>query len=157
MKSTTPRTAIAVALLAVGLLAIPAVLPGQQPGRARDAAQEEEKTPLEQAMGGLKNGMRALRRGLESAESATQALGTIREMQGHALAAMNHCPAPLEEVDAAGAAAWEINFKRAQLHLCDALLTLELAVVEGRLEDAKTIYGSLNDIKSKAHDVYDPE
>jgi len=152
MKHLAPRLALVALLLAGALFAAPAVLPGQEPG-----ATAEEHSPLEEAMDGLKQGMRALRRGLGDQETATAGLDTIRAMQEHALAAMHHCPAPLTEVDAAGAAKWEINFKRMQLMVCDTLLELELAVVEGRLDDAKALYGKLNDLKGKGHDTYDPE
>ena len=150
MNRLLSRLLLPALLLAGAGFAAPSVLPGQAPAA-------EEHTPLEEAMEGLKQGMRALRRGLGDQESANASVEVVRGMQQHALAALDHCPAPLTQVDAAGAAKWEIQFKRLQLQVCDELLQLELAIVEGRLEDAKAAYGRLNDLKGKGHDTYDPE
>jgi hypothetical protein len=152
MKYLAPRLALVALLLVGALAAAPAVLAGQEPTETA-----EELSPLEEAMNGLKQGMRALRRGLGDQETATAGLEIVRRMQEHALSAMHHCPPPLTDVDADGAAKWDINFKRMQLMVCDTLLQLELAIVEGRLADAKALYGKLNDLKGKGHDTYDPE
>ena len=78
-------------------------------------------------------------------------------MQQSPLIAFSLCPDPFEEVDAVGLAKWQTGFKKGQLAVCGTLVDLELALAEGRLEDAKELYGRLNDIKGNGHDKYGPE
>lgn len=171
MRTSLPSTLFASAvLLAAGAFATPSLLDAREaaqepaPGQESAAAAQElehgethDHSPLEVAMEGLKRGMRALRGGIEDPEQRGQMIEIVQAMQAASLDAYFHCPAPFEEKDAAATARWETDFKKAQLKLCGEFVELELALAEGRIEDASKIYRGLNDHKKQGHKVYDPE
>jgi len=163
MKAALSRPLFAwTLLLAAGLYASPSFVNAQEPekGEGEHAGEHDENgehSELETAMEGLKKGMRALRRGVDKPDKSAEMIEIVQAMQQASLAAFPLCPEPLEEVDAAGLAKWQTGFKKGQLALCGTLVNLELALAEGRLEDAKELYGRLNDIKGNGHDKYDPE
>lgn len=163
MKTALTRPLFAwTLLLAAGLYASPSFINAQEPekGEGEHAGEHEEHgehSELETAMGSLKNGMRALRRGVDKPEKSAEMIEIVQTMQLATLAAFQHCPEPLEELDAVGLAKWQTGFKKGQLAVCGTLVSLELALAEGRLEDAKELYARLNEIKGNGHDKYDPE
>ncbi len=159
MKTALPRPLLAwTLLLAAGLFAAPSFVNAQEPeAQEGEHDEEHEHSDLENAMEGLKKGMRALRRGIEKPEKSAEMIEVVQAMQQASLTAFSLCPEPLEEVDALGLAKWRTGFKKGQLAVCGTLVNLELALAEGRLEDAKELYGRLNDIKGNGHDKYDPE
>lgn len=164
MSASLPTSLLAsAALVAAGMVAAPSLLDAraQEPARDQQPAgphdETHEHSPLEVAMDGLKRGMRALRGGVEDPAQKGPMIEIVQAMQAASLDAFHHCPPPLKETDAVGTARWTTDFKKAQLSLCTALIDLELALAEGRTEDAKRIYGQLNDHKQKGHDTYDPE
>ena len=145
MKSSLTRPVFAwTLLLAAGIYAAPTFVNAQEPEHEEE---EHEHSELENAMEGLKKGMRTLRRGVDKPEKSAEMIVVVQAMQQSSLTAFSLCPDPLEEVDAIGLAKWQTGFKKGQLAVCGTLVNLELALAEGRLEDAKELYGRVNDIK----------
>jgi len=123
---------------------------GANPTPARDG----EDSPLESAMEGLQAGQRKLRKLVGDPEQKDACLATLGEMQAAAFSAFQHVPPALEGAEATS---WRIGFQRTSLRLLDELLTLELAVFEDRTEDAEASYATLGEIKSAAHDRFQPD
>lgn len=137
-------------------LLIPLLVAGLAAGTALTSSpQDDEPTPLQEAMGGLQKGQRAMRRMVKDPVANEDALlGTISQMQGHALRAFSLPPDPPDGEDAR---AWRIGFQRSQLQVLDALLETELAVHGGDAQAAQAGYARLGEIKKAGHDKYQPD
>jgi len=129
----------------------------QEPEGQHEHQDQGEDGPLAEAMGELKDNMRALRKTLGSPEKAEDGMAYAAGMRKAALLAFPLCPDAPQGFSKAEQVKWRVDFQRKILSVCDGTLQLELALAEGRMEDAKTIYKSLSDIKKEGHETYDPD
>lgn len=140
---------LSLAFLGTLLVATPLARPVQD-------GSEHADSPLGAAMEGLQSAVRRLRKLIEQPDNRDACLEVVRGMQANALEAFGHPPdLPLGED--ATPVAWRVGFQRQILALLDQLLVLELAVDEGRVDDAKAAYGELSRIKGEGHDLYQRE
>lgn len=143
------------AAVAVGAVAaLPFAFASQDPARGQEPAAEEG--PLHDAMETLDRGMKALRRAVADPEQAAANLERVRGMQAAAVSAFGLCPEPFTPMTDLEKTAWRIGFDRKMLAVADGLLQLELALVEGRYEEAKEIHSQLTGLKKEGHDGYTP-
>jgi len=140
------RRTMGAALLALAGLGLVAV--------AAPAQETEEEGPLHAAMEEMQSGLRSLRKLIGSAETTAQAVDLVRAMQGHALTAFGHPPAPPESNAGDAAKLWSVEFRQGIHGLLGELLSLEHLLVEGKLEEAKASYATLTKIKKEAHDRF---
>ena len=146
------------AVAGAGMLTLPAASSAWRPAQEPAAGQDPEESPLAQQMETIDRGMKALRRSVTDAAKAADNAAMVRGMKDAALAALPLCPEPLKPAaDDKEKALWRIGFERRILALADGLLTLEQALVEGRLEDAKKQHEALGKLKKEGHDVYVPD
>jgi len=123
----------------------------------QEPEEHEEEGPLAEAMEDIKHSMRALRKTLGSPEKAEEGMQHATGMRNAALQALPHCPEAPGGLSKAEQVKWRVDFQRKLLAVCDGTLRLELALAEGRQEDAKEIYKELGGIKKEGHDTYDPD
>jgi soluble cytochrome b562 len=146
------------AVAGIGLITLPAATSAWPPAQEPAAVQDPEDTPLTQQMEIIDRGMKALRRSVADAAKAADNAALVRGMKDAALAALPLCPEPLKPAaDDKEKALWRIGFERRILALADGLLTLEQALVEGRMDDAKKQHEALGKLKKESHDVYVPD
>jgi len=119
--------------------------------------EHEEEGPLEEAMGQMKDNMRALRKTLGDPEKAADGMKYAEGMRSSALEAMPYCPEAPAGLSKLEQVKWRVDFQRKLLAVADGTLRLELALAEGNQEDAKEIYKALGGIKKEGHNTYDPD
>ncbi|MDP6850528.1 MAG: hypothetical protein QGH51_01515 [Planctomycetota bacterium] len=150
MKSPTPSLFSGLIILSPLLFVY---MPVQEP-RHQEHEQEHEESLLEESMESLKSGFKSLRRSLPVPEAQAQTLNTLHAMQSAALECLPFCPNPPETFSNEEALLWNLQYRRSMLQVCSELCELELAVIEGRQEDAQTLFRSLGSIKKKGHRTY---
>jgi len=124
-------------------------------GFGRATAQDPDTTPLQEAMGELQAGAKALRPLLEKpAEERQVMLETVHRMQAAALRAIQNPPGLPEGFPEEGGFVWTIGFQRKVLTLADALFELELGIHRGRASEVQAAYEKLGTIKGEGHDAY---
>jgi cytochrome c556 len=120
-----------------------------------DAQQDEEPTPLQQAMGELNGNMRKLRKLVESpADNQAVLLETVRNVQEAALAAFANPPTAEAGLAADDAAMWQAQFKRSVLALADTSVQMEIAVLSGDADGVTSAYAALGELKKSGHDTF---
>ncbi len=126
---------------------------------SQNPSQEEEEHdgPLPEAMNGLKDHMRALRKSLSNPERKAESTEHAQAMMQYALEAMKYCPPAPEGFSPTEVVKWKVDFQRKLLSVCDHMLQIELALAEGRIQDAQNLYRAVADIKKEGHETYDPE
>lgn len=117
-------------------------------------ASDGDDAVLEAAMEELQAGQRKLRKLVSDPAQKGSCLAALAEMQAAALSAFQNVPHAPEGTESTP---WRIGYQQMSLRLLDELLTLELAVFEDRTEDAKASYARLGEIKSAAHDRFQPD
>lgn len=142
------------AVAACAIVSLPLAFASQEPARAQEPGAEEG--PLHDAMETLDRGMKAMRRSVADPEQVAANLERVRGMQAAAVSSFGHCPQPFTPMTDTEKVAWRIGFDRKVLAVADGLLQLELALVEGRLEEAKEIHSQLTGLKKEGHDGYTP-
>jgi len=120
----------------------------------RPVPQDDDPSPLADAMGTLQGGQRKLRKQLKDTENSAAAVATLQQMQRGAITALGLPPAPPEGMEDGKKPAWRIDFQRQMVQVLDTLLTIELAVTEGRTESAMEAYKALGALKKSGHDTY---
>lgn len=158
---TRPYAKLTLSLLALLLLTPFPLSALSQPVSASQEPEEheehEDEGPLAEAMEDIKHNMRALRKTLGDPEKAEEGMQHATGMRNAALQALPHCPEAPQGLSKAEQVKWRVGFQRKLLAVCDGTLRLELALAEGRQEDAKEIYKDLGGIKKEGHDTYDPD
>lgn len=140
------------AVAACAVVSLPFAFASQEPARAQEPGVEEG--PLHDAMETLDRGMKAMRRSVTDPEQVAANVERVRGMQAAAVSSFGLCPQPFAPMTDAEQTAWRIGFDRKVLAVADGLLQLELALVEGRLEEAKEIHSQLTGLKKDGHDGY---
>ena len=131
-----------------------AYLPTQEPHHHES---EHEESPLEESMEALKDGFKSLRRTLGNPEAQAHHLKTLHSMQDATLESFPLCPDPLSPLSEKETLLWNLEYRRAMLQVCSELCELELAVIEGRQDDAQSLLRALGSIKKKGHRAYKEE
>lgn len=152
MQARQHRASTRASVLVAALFSL-TIATGWSTGRPA-SVDDEHASPLEAAMEELGSGQRKLRKLVADPSMKDPCLATVGGMQAAALAAFQNAPPPLEGAEATP---WRVDFQRTSLKLLDELLELELAVFEGRTEDAKASFAALGEIKSAAHDRFQPK
>ncbi|MCY2958768.1 MAG: cytochrome b562 [Planctomycetota bacterium] len=152
MKSSTRL--VVLAPLALSALAVPAFL--SPPRVAPQAAVPEAKEgPLEEAMQALQAGVKGLDKALEKKE-VDKALGLVVGMQKAAHEAKLGTPEKAGEItDEKEKAKFLTGYRLKLIELERGLLDVEVALVEGKVDEAKkALEAKVKPVKKAGHDVY---
>jgi len=117
----------------------------------------DDHGPLESAMEELQSGQRKLRKIISDPAQKDACLETLRSMQRAALTTIQNPIESSTATDEKAKAVWRIGFQIQATKLMVELLACELAVVEGRTDDAAKHYKELNAIKKAGHNAYQEE
>ena len=157
------RPATTATLCVLGFLLLPFTLGAAQPFLSpqepehEHEGEHEEEGPLAEAMESLKDHMRAMRKSLGDPQRDAESISHAKGMMKNALEALKYVPEAPENLAGADVVQWRVDFQRKMLSVCDHLLQIELALAQGRHEDARLLYRAVADIKKEGHDTYDPE
>lgn len=124
-------------------LAASAFLPLAEAWTPQDPAQRQEEhdeSPLGQAMEHMKGGLRKVQRGLKAGESAS-ALEGLGEFQRHLIAAKAETPPLAAKVPDAERAGFVAAYRTTLLDALRVSCDVEQALLEGRMDDARTLFG----------------
>jgi soluble cytochrome b562 len=124
---------------------------------ARGGGMDEAKSAEEDLydlMLGLEDGMKVLRRALRDPEKNPSSLDHIDAMQRAALAAKTQQPPMLESVPGEQQGELLTKFRKRMVQLLQALLNLEMAVLDGDNEAAQKIYKTLSELEEQGHDEF---
>jgi len=124
---------------------------------AAASVDEDEESPLALAMDELQAGQRRLRKLVSDPAQKDECVQVVRNMQRNAIDALSLAPAAPETLAGSAADAYRIGYKKKIVQLVDELLSLELAVIEGRTDDATGHYKALGAHKKEGHDTYQAE
>ena len=150
MKLSARRIALALPLA----LAATAFLPLAEAWGPRQEREQHEESPLGQAMEHMKAGMRKAKRGLEAGDTAA-AIEGMGEFQANLLAAKLETPPMAASVPEGERAAFVAAFRVTLLDALRASCDVEQALLEGRLDDAKTLFGEkLRPMEKAGHERF---
>ncbi len=125
---------------------------GQDPGH-----EEHEEGPLHEAMEHMKAALRRLKQAVPAGDAAT-ALPLIAEFQANVLTAKLQTPELAEKQPAAEKDKFVAEFRGTLVKLLRVTCDLELALLEGRKEDAKRILEKeLEPMQKPAHERFRDE
>lgn len=112
---------------------------------------------LHDLMKGLKNNLRTVGKGLADPAADASVLAAINEMEVLLLAAKGHKPSNLDEVPRDQRTAHTLAYRADIARTLIETLNLEIAVLEGRREEAVDIVrGKLKDMRDAGHEKYEP-
>jgi len=113
-----------------------------------------EDPPIIKHMEEINSGYKSLRREARRLSFNEESIATVINMQEHALKAM-HVPFKMAEKVSGDAKKKMIaGYKKVQGQLVIELINLEIALEEGRKEDAKALVEKLGALKKEGHDKY---
>ncbi|MCA8942298.1 MAG: hypothetical protein KDB80_07025 [Planctomycetes bacterium] len=134
------------------LLALAAVLVlGSTAFVDRSTVPTPDDTPLGQHMKAINKGLRALRAQVKDPARAEEYHASVLELQSEALAAKALDPMKLGELPAEEQGAFRVAYRKRMQAMIDKMFELEIALLEGRAEDAQGAIKELNKMKSPAH------
>jgi hypothetical protein len=141
---------IALAVLSIGwAVATPAVSSTALSGDGPD---------LHDIMKAMKKSLKIIGTSLQDPAADAQVLAAVGEMQVLLLAAKRHDPSNLNEVPRADRKAHTAAFRADIAKTLIETLNLEIAVLEGRRDEAMGyVMGSLKDMRDAGHDKYEPD
>ena len=120
----------------------------------QEPAQEEEVGPLEERMLVLKRGMRALRRGLKDPEKDAASLEIVTEMAA-AVGQSKILPPPMiEAIPEEKRDDFLLEYRKSMVSMQIELLKLEMGLLEGDREAAKSSYESLKEMEDAGHERF---
>ena len=120
----------------------------------QEPAQEEEVGPLEERMLVLKRGMRALRRGLKDPEKDAASLEIVTEMAA-AVGQSKILPPPMiEAIPEERRDDFLLEYRKSMVSMQMELLKLEMGLLEGDREAAKSSYESLKEMEDAGHERF---
>lgn len=147
MNVSARRLALALPLALVAASFLPIA-------EAWSVPQEHEESPLGQAMEHMKAGMRKTKRGLESGDAAA-AIEGMGEFQAQVLAAKLETPPMAAGVPEGERAAFVAAYRVTLLDALRASCDVEQALLEGRMDDAKTLFGEkLRPMEKAGHERF---
>ena len=134
--------------LLVGLMAVTLTFTAS----SYTSVQDDEPTPLQQAMGTIRGGQKALGRGHRNPVANKAALlRAATAIEEGALKAFSLAP-PAPEGENVNA--WRIGYQRQMLQLLDAALECEAATYAGDAEALAAAYGRLGQAKKGGHNNF---
>ncbi len=139
-----------VASTLLGLL-VPSAWTGDQ------ASEDEQKTPLQEAMKALDGPYRKLRRQIGDASRNAESLKLLVTIQRGALAAMGMVPSMTPTLPEAERPQFILSYKRQMLDLIRTTLDVEAALLNNDNEAAKRIYRKLGTLRRKGHEQFQIE
>ena len=133
----------AVVLLAAALVGPVALLRGA-----------DDEPPIVRYMTVINDGYKVLRKEARGKTFNDQSVATVIGMQMGALQAMHEAPPMLKTVPTGEQKQFIINYRKEMRNVLNTLIDLEIAMLEGRADDAATIIDSLAKIKKDGHDKF---
>lgn len=119
------------------------------------AAEEGDEPPLHKYMEQVNEGYKLLRRSARKATYGEEELKAVGSMITNAAMAMHETPPMAEKVtDADAKKKMVIGYKKVMAKLITDLMNLEIAMLEGKAEDAGKLIENLAVIKKEGHDNY---
>lgn len=113
---------------------------------------QDEDTPMTTHMKAINTGLRTLRAQMKDLEKrGGEANANILALQAEALAAKGYDPAMLKDLPEAEQAAFRVAFRKRMHTMLNTMFELEIALLEGRADDAKAAAKALLKDKSPAH------
>ena len=114
--------------------------------------QDDEPTPLQQAMGKMQGSQRAMRKMVgDPATNKAALLRACAMIQEGAHEGYSLAPKAPADADANE---WRIGYQRSMLAVLDAALECELAVHKGDAEAVTAAYKKMGEHKKSGHDAY---
>lgn len=151
MSRFSPRTAALGLLFAIA----PAVTALELSSVEANAVAEE---PIEEAMGGIMGGLKALSKSLADPAQNEASLAALTSMQEHALAGKTLAPTNMDEIDEKDRPAHLLAYRADMTRLLRELCEMEIEVCEGKNEEAKArIRNGLIPLRNESHQKYQPE
>ena len=120
----------------------------------QEPAQEEEVGPLEERMLVLKRGMRALRRGLKDPEKDAASLEIVTEMAAAVGQGKILPPPMIESIPEGKRDDFLLEYRKSMVSMQMELLKLEMGLLEGDREAAKSSYASLKEMEDAGHERF---
>ncbi len=116
--------------------------------------QDDMDTVLSQNMKAVNKAYRVLRSSLKKPARDAESLEKLHEITVRVLAAKIEKPHMLPKVPEADRQQFLIDFRKVLIALIKLTLDIEVAVLEGRRDDARNLLKDLNRMKSPAHKKY---
>ena len=131
--------------------------PAQEDAGSVAEDHEGKNLAMHDAMEELQASQRKLRRLLRDPANTDHSAALLRTMQQKAIVAFAYAPPVPDGMDPGAVPAYNVEFRRQILNLADELCVCELAVLEGRNEDADASFKTLVEIKNSAHERFQIE
>ena len=87
-------------------------------------------------------------------EATVDAVEQLRAMEQAVLEGFAFSPAPFGELSAIELRTWDVRFRRSLLALADQFCAVELALLEGKHQEAQTLYRELGKLKKSGHGIF---
>jgi soluble cytochrome b562 len=116
-----------------------------------------DEPPINVEMEILNDHYRTLRRQARRNQYDDATVGMIAEMQAAALSAMHMAVPKAQELPDTERKAVTLDYRRDMAAFVKALLDIEIALLEGRSEDAGELITNLGAMKSDGHEKFHPE
>lgn len=113
-----------------------------------------DEPPVVEHMTVVNDGYKMLRRQARTKDFNEESLKHVIEMQKAALAAMHEEPPILAKIPAGEKAKFMIEYKKGTRLLIDALLDMEIALLEGNKDQVVELIDKLGSIKKEGHDKF---
>lgn len=131
---------------AIALLAIFAALPS--------AAIAEEDSPLKEKMEAMGHNLKAIQNQMADPSKKDSTLALIAKMKGNAAAAREYTPPMAKGIPEKDRPQFQKDYKLAMSDLIEQIGSLDKAVRDGKLEDAKTIIKDILESKRDGHSTF---
>lgn len=117
----------------------------------------DEDTPLAEHMKAINKGLRALRAQVKDPARSDEYHASILALQSEAFAAKGLDPSKLAELPADEQSAFRVAYRKRMHEMLNTMFQLEVALLEGRNDDAQEAIKALNKSKSPAHKEFQVE
>jgi hypothetical protein len=146
---------VALVLVAVPTLALPALLPSAsaraQEGGKGHGEKHEEHGPLEERMHAMEDAIRALRRSLRDPAKSADSLASLGKLQTDLIAAKSETPRMAAKVPDAERAKFVADYRREMLRMLELSIAVEKAVLDEKQEAALAAFEELRGLEDPAH------
>ena len=151
MTRFSPRTAALGLLFAFAPVVV--ALESSAPG-----ANTTDEEPLEEVMGGMVDGLKALSKSLADPAQNEASLAALMRMQEHALAGKGLAIPHIDKFDEKERAALQLAYRADMARLLRELCEMEIELCEGKNDEARArIRGKLIPLRNASHEKYQPE
>jgi len=115
---------------------------------------EEEKTPLQEGMNELYNGLRTLRKSLKDESRDAESLATLCAMQRGALIAKSETPPLTAKQPADAQAGFVLDYRRQMIAVTRDLLEAENLLLQGKREEARSMLRKVHESEEEGHETF---